>query len=427
MTGYQENDVDVALYGALALWSCSKSTKNKEAICKAGGIPQLGRLLKSPDENMRIAVVGTLQECASEESCRMAIQTKDMIKDLLKNLRSDNDELQIHCASAIFKCAEDKQTRDLVPMYKGLQLLVSLLSKADNKELLAAVTGAIWKCSISMENMAKFQDYNTMETLVGLLIDQPEEVLVNVVGALGEFAQIPANKTTILKCGGIRSLMKLLKKTNQMLLVNISKVVGACATDMDCMAIIDELDGVRLVWSLLKNSSADVQSSAAWALCPCIMNAKDSGDLVHSLLGALDLVVELLESTNNEVVVSMCAVIAKIAIVKENMAILADLGVIQLLTKLASTTDDKLRRHLADAVCQCCMWGDNRTAFGEAVAPLVRFLKSKDEAVLQSTALALFELSWNPHNIITMHERGVVKVGCRPVEAGFMALYFCFS
>lgn len=61
----QEKDVEVARCGALALWSCSKSTKNKETIRKAGGIPLLGRLLKSPHENMLIPVVGTLQECAS--------------------------------------------------------------------------------------------------------------------------------------------------------------------------------------------------------------------------------------------------------------------------------------------------------------------------------------------------------------------------
>lgn len=61
-----EGDVEVARCGALALWSCSKSTKNKEAIRKAGGIPLLGHLLKSPHENMLIPVVGTLQECASE-------------------------------------------------------------------------------------------------------------------------------------------------------------------------------------------------------------------------------------------------------------------------------------------------------------------------------------------------------------------------
>ena len=61
-----ELDMDVARAGALALWSCSKSTKNKLAIRKAGGIPLLARLLKSTNEAMLIPVVGTLQECASE-------------------------------------------------------------------------------------------------------------------------------------------------------------------------------------------------------------------------------------------------------------------------------------------------------------------------------------------------------------------------
>lgn len=56
------------------------------------------------------------------------------------------------------QCAEDKQTRDLVRKYKGLQPLVSLLSKADNKQLLAAAAGAIWKCSISVENVAEYAE-----------------------------------------------------------------------------------------------------------------------------------------------------------------------------------------------------------------------------------------------------------------------------
>jgi len=58
--------IEVARAGALALWSCSKSTKNKIAIKNAGGIPLLARLLKSNNENMLIPVVGTLQECAQE-------------------------------------------------------------------------------------------------------------------------------------------------------------------------------------------------------------------------------------------------------------------------------------------------------------------------------------------------------------------------
>ncbi|XP_060920838.1 outer dynein arm-docking complex subunit 2 [Labrus mixtus] len=411
LSAHQQKDVEVARCGALALWSCSKSTKNKVAISKADGIPLLGRLLKSPHENMLIPVVGTLQECASEESYRTSIQSLGMIKDLVKNLSSDNDELQMHCASAIFKCAEDKQTRDLVRRYKGLQPLVSLLSKADNKQLLAAATGAIWKCSISVENVAKFQEYKALETLVHLLTDQPEEVLVNVVGAVGEFSQIPANKAVIRKCGGIKSLVNLLTGTNQALLVNVTRAVGACATDMDNMAIIDQLDGVRLVWSLLKNPRADVQSSAAWALCPCIKNAKDAGEMVRSLVGGLELIVNLLKSTNTEVLASICAAIAKIARDKENLAVLTDHGVVPLLAKLTDTTDDKLRRHLAEAIGHCCMWGSNRASFGDAgaVAPLVQYLSSKDTAVHQSTVMALYQLSKDPNNCISMHRSGVVK------------------
>ncbi|KAJ8010314.1 hypothetical protein DPEC_G00073750 [Dallia pectoralis] len=412
LTGEREKDVEVSRCGALALWSCSKSTRNKEAIRKAGGIPLLARLLKSPHESMLIPVVGTLQECASERSYRIAIQTEGMIEDLVKNLKRDNQELQMHCASAIFKCAEDKRTRDLVRQYGGLQPLVTLLSRADNKQLLAATTGAIWKCSISMENVAKFQEYKALDTLVGLLTDQPEEVLVNVVGALGEGAQKPANKAIIRKCGGIQPLVNLLTGTNQALLVNVTKAIGACATEPENMAIIDRLDGVRLLWSLLKNPNPDVQASAAWAICPCIENAKDAGEMVRSFVGGLELIVNLLESTNREVLASVCAAIAKIAKDEENLAVITDHGVVAMLAKLTNAADDRLRRHLAEAIARCCMWGSNRVSFGEAgaVAPLVLYLKSKDSSVHRATAHALFQLSKNPNNCITMHENGVVKL-----------------
>ncbi|KFP36880.1 Armadillo repeat-containing protein 4, partial [Chlamydotis macqueenii] len=271
---YQAKDTEVARCGALALWSCSKSTKNKAAIRKAGGIPLLARWLKCSEANILTPVVGTLQECASEPSYRLAIRTEGMIENLVKNLSSEHEELQMHCASAIFKCAEDKETRDLVRQYGGLQPLCVLLGNSENKQLLAAVTGAIWKCAISGENVSKFREYKAVEALVGLLTDQPEEVLVNIVGALGECCQEPINRTLIRTCGGIPPLVKLLTGTDQALLVNVTKAVGACATEPENMMIIDRLDGVRLLWSLLKNPNPDVQASAAWAICPCIKNAK---------------------------------------------------------------------------------------------------------------------------------------------------------
>lgn len=70
---------------------------------------------------------------------------------------------------------------------------------------------------------------------MGLLTDQPEEVLVNVVGALGECCQEYENRVLVRKCGGIQPLVNLLVGTNQALLVNVTKAVGACAVEPESM------------------------------------------------------------------------------------------------------------------------------------------------------------------------------------------------
>nr|KAF6499054.1 armadillo repeat containing 4 [Molossus molossus] len=178
------------------------------------------------------------------------------------------------------------------------------------------------------------------------------------------------------------------------------------------MMIIGCLDGVRLLRSLLKNPHPDVKASAAWALCPCIQQAKDAGEMVRSFVGGLELVVNLLKSDNKEVSASVCAAITNIAKGQENLAIITDHGIVPLFSKLANTNNDKLRRHLAEAISCCCMWGRNRVAFGEnkAVAPLVRYLKLNDTNVHRATAQALYQLSEDGDNCITIHENGTVKL-----------------
>ncbi|KAL4841652.1 hypothetical protein H8958_011584 [Nasalis larvatus] len=142
---------------------------------------------------------------------------------------------QIQKLVKYLKCAEDKETRNLIRLHGGLKPLASLLNNTDNKERLASVTGAIWKCSISKENVTKFREYKVIETLVGLSTDQPEEVLVNVVGALGECCQDHENRVIVRKCGGIQPLVNLLVGINQALLVNVTKAVGACAVEPESM------------------------------------------------------------------------------------------------------------------------------------------------------------------------------------------------
>lgn len=59
---------------------------------------------------------------------------------------------------------------------------------------------------------------------------------MNVVGALAECAAQDAEiRVIIRKNGGVTPLVQLLTGTNQSLLINTTKAVGACALDTESM------------------------------------------------------------------------------------------------------------------------------------------------------------------------------------------------
>lgn len=58
--------LEVQRCAAIALWSLARSTKNREAIRRAGAVPLLAKLLKTGDDKVVVPVVGVLQECATE-------------------------------------------------------------------------------------------------------------------------------------------------------------------------------------------------------------------------------------------------------------------------------------------------------------------------------------------------------------------------
>lgn len=170
--------------------------------------------------------------------------------------------------------------------------------------------------------------------MVQLLTDENDDVLTNVVGAISECVKTQNNRETLRTSGGLPPLINLLNETHAPLLENIARALKECAYDPDSMLILEELDAVRLIWSLLKNSNPRVQAYAAWALCPCIENAKDSGELVRSFVGAMELLVGLLKSKETLVLSAVCSAIATIAKDKDNLAVLSDHKVIYMLADL---------------------------------------------------------------------------------------------
>lgn len=246
--------------------------------------------------------------------------------------------------------------------------------------------------------------------LVQLLTDEDDNVLTNAVGAIAECVKFQNNREALRNAGGLPLIVTLLNGTHAPLLENLTKVLKECAQDSESMKMLEELDAIRLVWSLLKNPNPRVQAFAAWALCPCIENAEESGELVRSFVGALELVVGLLKSKENLVLSAVCAAIATIAKDRENLAVLSDHKVIYMLADLVHTTDDLLRENLAAAVASCAPYGTNTQELGRmrCVTPIVGYMVSSNPRVHRTTAMALQKLSEDPQNCITMHQSGVV-------------------
>lgn len=291
-----------------------------------------------------------------------------------------------------------------------LVLIVKDKAVRENKPLLAAATGAIWKCAVSDTNMKRLDSLKTVPILVQLLSDECDEVLTNVVGAIAECVKFPQNREALRLSNGLPAIVSLLHSTHDPLLENCARTIRECAQDRDSMKVLEEMDAVRLTWSLLKNANPRVQAYATWALCPCIENLSHSGELVRSFVGALELVVGLLKSKDNVVLSATCAAIATIAKDRDNLAVLTDHRVVYLLADLVHTTDDLLRQNLAAAIASCAPYGSNTRELGrlKTVTPIVGYMVSNVEAVHRTTAQALEKLSADPQNCITMLQTGVV-------------------
>jgi hypothetical protein len=125
----------------------------------------------------------------------------------------------------------------------------------------------------------------------------------------------------------------------------------------------------------MKSPFSGVQAAATRALVP-FLKSDASPAVVRSFVDGLDLMVDLLRSNDPEVQASACMAISEVARDKENLAVMTDLGLVELLSRLLSTKLDSVRKPLADAIGVSANWSNNRRRFGKegAVDPLVSYL-----------------------------------------------------
>lgn len=407
------NDFQLLRNACSALWSCSKCPKNIQVIRAAGAVPILSTLLVDGKDDVVLPVMGIIQECASEPLFRQDICRKGMVEAFVNYLRQGDTLLKTLCAMALFKCAEDDASREMISRHGGLELLVELMMfKSSENHLLAAVVGAVWKCALNKSNVKRFEECGAVKALI-LLLKTPEltnEVLTNALGAVHLFAYSKRALFALRDERVIPVVVQLLNVTENAVLINATKVLAVCAREAACRSSVVRTDGLRLLWSLLKFPDPKVVAGAAEAISECVVNVEESADVVRSFVGGLELVTNLLRSDDKQVLIAVNKAIVNIGKDRENLSILTDYDVVPLLIDLVNTEDEELKRWLAEAIATCSGLEKNVQSFSPVVIPFADSLKHcSDVAVKRSIACALERLSNDPYNCFLIHQHDALK------------------
>jgi len=409
-----EEDFQLTCNACKALWSCSKNQKNIQAIRAAGAVPILASLLVRGRDDVILPAMGIIQECASEPAFREDIRREGMVEGIVKHLKKGDVALKTQCANALFKCAEDDSTRELIFRFGGLELLVQMLTSrsSEDNQLLAATVGALWKCALNKNNVRRLEQFGAVKALI-LLLKNPEqsnEVLANTLGAIHEFAYSKRTLLTLKDDRVIPVVVRALSITESAVLVNATRFLAVCAKEGSCRSTILHTDGLRLLWSLLKFPDPKVVAGAADAISACVVDEEESADMVRSFVGGLQLITNLLRSDDKQVLMSVNRAIINIGKDRENLSILTDYEVVPLIVQLVNTEDEELKRWVAEAIATCSGLDKNVKSFSSAVVPLADSLKrSSDVAVKRAIACALERLSRDPYNCFLIHQHDALK------------------
>ncbi|XP_075232467.1 armadillo repeat-containing protein gudu-like [Lycorma delicatula] len=386
-----------------------------------GIIPTIVRFLERGTRNIQAMSAYMTSKLTRLKKARHAFFAAGGLPLLISLLEVPDSILQ-HKYFIVNRSCEGPTPRKLVHTHRGTHKLVDLLQNKPDKTFLVSLTGSIWKCSILDDNVLDFNQRNVITLIVPLFSqeDQEEEVLVNTAGALAQMARMPENRLKIQKTGALKPAVNYLFRTNPELLENVLNLLEQCGHEKVCMDEMESYDAVRFIWSMMKNPSNVVKGSACWALVPCIRNSTDSGELVRSLVGALELIIKLLRSNDDILLGQVCAAIAEVSINKENLAIITELGVVPLIADLCKKENEFLTTQLALAVAGCCLWKNNCHQFGQlgVVPPLVQNLRNATSVTATTAGVkALCALSSDPFNCIVMHRNGAVPLLFDAVES----------
>ncbi|XP_014247105.1 armadillo repeat-containing protein gudu-like isoform X1 [Cimex lectularius] len=404
--------LEIAITSVHVLTQLSKSRKVRSVLYENGILKVLKGLLTAKEEELRISGLKMITNCASLPEFRKSFEIDKTLKTVLNHWKDpEREELVLRI---IFKCSVSKIGRNQVVEFGALERLVNLVkspASLSNPKTFKYAVGCVYRLGVHPGVRDKLNSYQLIPTLIRLLSYEKESVLIYITGILSFMTSYPSNWKLVKDSGGLEPLMHMLQyKAESKLMSNVARIIGDIAHDPSIMKEMTNMEVLRLLWSLLNSKSPRVQEQAARALVPVIKQTPDAGEEIRNLSGALDIIMGLLDSDDLGVVAGGCETLAKVAMNPENLGILTQMGIVPKICELVNVQSDVLRESLGVVIAGVASDPKDSFELGRlgCIKPLVQFLGSSNIQVVISAAYALWKLSYDPINCISLHQAGVV-------------------
>ena len=421
---YQINHVDFASQVCYVLWRLNRSESATQIMLKSHIDVELQKFVVKNErlnDDLSLNITRLLYSMAMHDENTSNNLTKEQLAFFCKGLTSQNSELVTWSAKAftVFKIGEELQKPFCSQTCEGPSRLTATLDSKDEVVVLSGLEAITIVCSIP-KILNEIMNTGILSKLQNHFKSENMEIRKGTLRTLGVLTKHQKCAQWTVRQNMMPDFVKYLSDTNQEFVVYSAKAIGSSCTERQNLQSLVDLNGVRTLWSLMKSPNTKVQAAATEALVP-FLKSENSADTVRTFVDGLDLLVGLLKSDDPEVQAAACMAISEVARDQENLAVMTDLGVVELLSNLLSSKLDSVRRPLADAIGVSAGWADNRRRFGEegAVAPLVSYLRppSNNNEVHAATAKAIKALSEDTENANNMKKAGVVDYLLDMVES----------
>lgn len=307
-----------------------------------------------------------------------------------------------------------QETSEMNPEYYQIQKLVKYLRSGNQTATIIAIC-SLRDFDLTNElNQHAIRDVGGLDVIVNLLDTDDFKCRIGALKILKEISQNVQIRSALAELDAMRPLVSLLKESDEVLKCLAAETIAHCAKNSRNRRSVRRYGGIRNLVKLLKvrpgSNEEAVAISGASALASCSKSSKNKESIQAA--GSIPLLATLLESKNEKLLIPVVGILQECASDENYRVAIRDSGMIRFLVENLSSKNQALQTHSASAIFKCAEEDQTRILVHKynGLTPLVGLLDNvTNKDLLVAATGAVWKCAQNLNNVAAFNKLNTIK------------------